>query len=134
MGYAQWIEIKIVSENMTVQVKNTKRDYGKFYEYGDKNKELSIAAINSIKIESGTSKRICACGRSGAATGTEGSFELYDGDTKIGKFYWDCPFWKSSNEISWTQSASETSYKTDKEGGNKSSGAIGNVTITCIKL
>ncbi|WP_281233264.1 aegerolysin family protein [Flavobacterium gelatinilyticum] len=134
MAYAQWIEVKIVSENMTLKVQNAKLSWGKFYEYGNKDKELSTSEINNITVDSGTSTRICSCGRSDASSGTEGSFDLYDGDTKIGSFNWDCPWGKKKNSFNWSQSASKDSYSTDREGGNTDSGAIGNVTITCVKI
>ncbi|WP_295230648.1 aegerolysin family protein [uncultured Chryseobacterium sp.] len=134
MAYAQWIEVKIVSENMTLQVKNATLQWGKFYEEGDKDKEISTDDINKITVDSGKSKSICSCGRSDASSGTQGSFELYNGDTKIGKFVWECPWGKKDNSFSWTQDASDKSYYSNREGGNKNSGAIGNVTISCIKL
>lgn len=133
MAYAQWIEVKIVSENMTLKVKNANLNWGKFYEYGNKDKEISKDDINKIEVASGKSAWICSCGRSDASSGTEGSFELYDGDTKIGKFNWDCPWGKKSNTFDWNQDASKDIYFTEREGGNKDSGAIGTVTITCIK-
>ncbi|MFH7015703.1 aegerolysin family protein [Flavobacterium sp. FlaQc-47] len=135
MAYSQWIEVKIVSENMTLSVKNASLSWGKFYEAGDKDKEISTDDINKITVASGKTALICSCGRSGSATGTEGSFDLYNGDTKIGKFYWDCPFNKKTNSFNWTiEKDIEKHYNTDREGGNKDSGAIGNVIITCIKL
>jgi hypothetical protein len=135
MAYSQWIEVKIVSENMTLHVKNASLSWGKFYEAGDKDKEISTDDINKITVESGKTAFICSCGRSGSSTGTEGSFELYDGETKIGKFDWDCPYNKKTNSFNWNADKdNEKFYFTNREGGNKDSGAIGNVTITCIKL
>jgi hypothetical protein len=134
MAYAQWIEVKVVSENMNLKVKNANLSWGKFYQYGNKDNEISTEDINKITVASSKSDNICSCGRSGASSGTEGSFELYDGDTKIGKFNWDCPWGKKSNSLSWTQDGSKDSYSTSREGGNTDSGAIGNVTISCIKL
>ncbi|HSI78693.1 MAG TPA: aegerolysin family protein [Lunatimonas sp.] len=134
MAYAQWIEVKIVSENMTLKVQNAKLDWGKFYKNGDKGKEISSGDINKITVGSGKSTTVCSCGRSNATSGTVGSFELYNGETKIGKFNWSCPWGKKSNSLSWNQEASKESYYTNREGGNTDSGAIGNVTITCIKL
>lgn len=134
MAYAQWIEIKVVSENMTLEVKNASLSWGKFYKYGDKDDEISSGDINKLKISSGTSIWICSCGRSGASSGTEGSFDLYDEDKKIGKFNWECPWGKKDNSFSWSQvEDTKASYTTSREGGNTGSGAIGNVTITCIK-
>lgn len=133
MAYAQWIEIKIVSEGMTLKVKNAGLSWGKFYKQGDKNDEISTDNINKIEVGSGKSAWICSCGRSDASSGTEGQFDLYDGDTKVGNFKWNCPWGKKSNTFSWSQDASKDSYYTDQEGGNKDSGAIGTVTITCMK-
>lgn len=135
MAYAQWIEVKVASENMTLKVKNASLDWGKFYESGNKDKEISKDDINKIEVASGKSAMICSCGRSDASSGTVGSFDLYDGDTKIGKFNWNCPWGKKDNTFEWKQEdATKSAYNTSREGGNTSSGAIGNVTITCIKL
>lgn len=134
MAYAQWIEVKVVSENMTLKVQHANLNWGKFYKNGDKDTEISSGDIDKITVESGKSTMVCSCGRSGASSGTEGSFELYNGDTKIGKFNWVCPWGKKSNSFSWNQEASKDSYYTNRDGGNTDSGAIGNVTITCIKL
>lgn len=118
---------------MTMKVQNASLDWGKFYEYDNKDKELSAGEINKIEVASGKSAWICSCGRSDASSGTEGSFELYDGSVKIGRFKWNCPWGKKGNSFEWTQDASTESYFTEREGGNKDSGAIGTVTITCIK-
>ncbi|WP_264537520.1 aegerolysin family protein [Flavobacterium sp. N1736] len=135
MAYAQWIEVKLVSENMTLKVQNASLSWGKFYESGNKDKEISSDEINKITVASGKTASVNSCGRSDASSGTEGSFDLYDGDTKIGRFNWDCPWGKKDNNFGWTQvEATKTAYSTSRDGGNTSSGAIGNVTITCIKL
>ncbi|MCJ1947052.1 aegerolysin family protein, partial [Pseudomonas aeruginosa] len=36
-----------------------------------------------------------SCGRENASSGTQGSFDCYDGNTKMGTFSWDDP-WKSA--------------------------------------
>ena len=117
-----------------LKCKNSNLSWGKFYKYGNKDEEISTDDINKITVASGKSAWICSCGRSDSSSGTEGSFELYDGDTKVGKFNWDCPWGKKSNSFNWNQDGSKDSYNTSIEGGNKDSGAIGTVTITCIKL
>ncbi|SMP14427.1 aegerolysin family protein [Flavobacterium hercynium] len=135
MAYSQWVVVKIVSENMTLKVQNAKLDYGKFYKKDNKDHTISIADINKITIASGKIDYVCSCGRSGSSTGTEGRFELFEGDTKIGEFGWDCPYWKKTNHFNWTQvEATKKTYSTNMEGGNKDSGAIGNITITCVKI
>ena len=133
-AHAQWIEVKIVSENMTLQVKNASLDWGKFYEKGDKGKEISADKVNKITVESGKEESICSCGKSSTATGTEGRFDLYDGETKIGKFYWDCPWWSKKNTFTWTPEEDiQDDYYTTCQGGHADSGAIGEVTIICIR-
>ena len=135
MAYSQWIVVKIASENMTLKVQKAQLDWGKFYKKDDKDDEISTENINKITIASGKTDYVCSCGRSGSATGTEGSFQLYDGDTKIGEFSWDCPYWSKTNSFKWTQEeATKKTYSTNMEGGNKDSGAIGNVSITCVKI
>ncbi|OYY23501.1 MAG: hypothetical protein B7Y65_03535 [Azorhizobium sp. 35-67-15] len=43
-----------------------------------------------------------ARGRENASSGTEGSFDLYDGEMNIGNYYWDCPWGRKTNTSTWT--------------------------------
>lgn len=141
MSYNQWIEITVVAEDLGLKVKNAKLKWGKFYQQGDKGVELEAEEISKITINRGNEVTICACGRSGAASGTEGSFELHDssingdaGDAKslIGTYSWCVPWDTVSydNISKWTQKGeNESNYTTDAKLGNLTPGAIGNVYI-----
>jgi hypothetical protein len=138
MAYAQWIQIKIVSENMTVAIKDVDKGYGKFYQEGDKDKEISVDDIKKIKVGPGKSASIYACGRKSAASGTNGSITFCEDPNpeleSIGEFEWSCPWAKKANTFSWTQvESTESDYFTSIDGGNKDAGAIGTVTIVFIK-
>lgn len=133
MAYAQWVEIKIIaSRGLTVSVKNAVLAYGKFHQPGgtevNKDVEISADVINTLTITGGTPKVIASCGRSDSPSGTEGSFDLYDGDIYIGHYYWDCPWGQKTNTSTWTASNNEQ-YVTEVSGANLYAGALGNITI-----
>jgi hypothetical protein len=132
MAYAQWIEVKIRATSFTISVKNANLPWGKFYRLGNKDQEISTDDINKITITSGNSATICSCGRADASAGTEGSFDLYDGDTKVGTYRWDCPWGSKTNSFGW-DTVDDDKYTTEATGGNTDSGSIGNVTIKCVK-
>jgi len=136
MAYAQWAEIKIVvAEGQSVSIRNASHDSGKFYKLGNKDQELSPDRINEMVITSSSTAdeaTICACGRSDAAVGTEGSFVMYNGPEKIGRFYWDCPWGKKTNKKEYTSASNK--YVVQVEGGNVDSGALGNITLTFVKI
>lgn len=133
MSYAQWIRMEIQSENLELKMSNLVKGWGKFHADGNKDKEIDKSdVLGDGKIPSGESKVISACGRESASSGTDGSFELYDGPTKIGKYYWSCPWGSKPNESTWTAGdEAGNKYKVTITGANLDSGAIGNVSIIC---
>ena len=134
MAYAQWVEISIESKTgSTLSIKNAQHACGKFFKNNNKDEEISPDDINKIQIPSGDKGIIASCGREDAASGTEGSFDIYDGETKVGNYYWDCPWGSKSNQSTWTSTPSEN-YITEVTGGNSDSGALGNVYIKCGKF
>jgi hypothetical protein len=133
MAYAQWITVKINAINSELKIKNATLAWGKFHLCGNKDTEIEVATINAVVIHAGDSYTVCSCGRSDAASGTEGHFDIYDGDTRIGNFYWDCPWGKKSNSFLWASAASQA-YVTQCEGGNPYAGAIGNMSIKVVKI
>lgn len=133
MAYAQWISVEIKSIGTTLSIKNAQHPWGKFYQCGDKDKEISVDDINKITITSGNVVSICACGRENASSGTEGSFDIYDGNVEVGTFYWECPWGSKRNHVTWTPSGSDD-HIAQVAGGNLDSGAIGNVSIKCVKI
>uniref|UniRef100_UPI00188CE034 aegerolysin family protein n=1 Tax=Vibrio anguillarum TaxID=55601 RepID=UPI00188CE034 len=94
-------------------------------------------AIDGHIIERGTSLSINACGRSDASSGTEGSFELYDGPTHVGTYSWDCPWGSKTNTSTWTPSGPQpplNKYITSQTGANLDSGALGTVIIQTTQI
>ena len=133
MAYAQWVSITIVAgKDLTLKIKNANLKWGKFHETGNKEKELSVDEINQFTINPKQYAIINSCGREHAGSGTEGEFDIYDGDVKIGNYYWECPWGKKTNTSRWTPHTLE-GYLTSVTGGNLDSGALGNVTIKCVK-
>ncbi len=132
MAYAQWVSISIQSVGSTIQVKNAKLAWGKFYE-GNKDNEISTDQVNKLVITSGNSVQIASCGREDSASGTEGSFDLYHDDIKIGTYYWECPWGSKTNISTWTPN-DVAEYITQVSGGNLDSGALGNITIKCASM
>lgn len=133
MAYAQWIKVTIKSRNLDISIKNARLGFGKFY--ADDNKESSIRdeEINSIVVHNGESKAINACSRLDSTNGTQGSFDLYDGGTKIGTFQWNNPWGSPSNQFN-LNIGNKTTYITQINGGNIYSGPIGNVDILILKI
>lgn len=144
MAYAQWGTFVIHAVNFNVTIKNVAHSWGKFYDSkqigvagGNKDNEYDPSAIEGKVIESGTAFAINACGRSDASSGTEGSFDLYDGKTYIGTYTWDCPWGSKTNSSTWTAAGSQpplNSYITQQSGANLNGGALGTVTIQTAKI
>lgn len=60
---------------------------GKFYENDNKDNEISADEINKIAIPSESTTDISTCGRSVAASETEGTLNLHENETKICTLY-----------------------------------------------
>lgn len=128
MGYAQWVEVTIRNTTGRVlSIKNVHLDYGKFYQSGNKDHELSTEEINSTTIPDCKTVIICSCGRDWSPTGTQGYFEIYDGVTKLGRYTWDCPFGEKWNISIWSRYETDR-YITTTSHGSVSS-AIGKIVI-----
>ncbi|MFG1424659.1 aegerolysin family protein [Roseixanthobacter glucoisosaccharinicivorans] len=126
MAYAQWAEFTIKAVNCSVMLKNVVHQWGKFY-IGSKDNEISPDKLEGKVIKPGDSYTFGACGRENASSGTEGSFDLYDGDKNIGNYYWDCPWGSKTNTSTWTPGSD--AYIGQQTGANLNSGALGNITI-----
>ncbi len=127
MGYNQWIEMTIKSDNFSMGISNTALPYGKFYE-GSKEHEKNIDYINSLKIYPDKSYKICSCGREDSPSGTEGSFcliDLSDNGAKVATVSWDCP-WSGDNTWSFKL---ENGYMATAPNAVKPGGAIGSLDI-----
>ncbi|RAL08230.1 aegerolysin family protein [Aspergillus homomorphus CBS 101889] len=129
MGLPQWIVVHIINsmKSDTISVKNAAHSYGKFYRNGNKDIEISIDDINKITVAPDGSADIGACGRQDSWSGTTGSFELYDGDSKICTISWDCPWGKPTNEFGVSEQSKD--YWVQPGAWNREGGAIGTVDV-----
>jgi hypothetical protein len=92
MAKAQWIAVEVCPHNLEVKIKNARLDFGIFYANNDKDVSISSDIINNITIAAGKFKTFASCGAPDRASGTEGQFDLYTGDTKIVTIYWSLGF------------------------------------------
>ena len=111
MAYAEWIAVSIeVSSSLgTVGIRNAVLQWGKFYRYNDQDAELSIAQIDDINVTAGNPQWIASCGRESASSGTQGSFDCYDGNVKMGSFSWNDP-WASGAVNTFVFTPASDSY------------------------
>jgi hypothetical protein len=100
---------------------------GKFYEWDNKDHEISPAQVDSLVIAQGDTKEIAACGRSDAASGTEGTVDLYQGGTKVCQLYWNCPWGSKTN--TFTVRDTNPSWIVSATGANTDGGALGTVEV-----
>lgn len=129
MAYGQWIQV--ILENASNKALKTSKPYlqwGKFYDYPDKDKEVSTSSVNDQSIPAKDTFQFAACGRESAASGTEGQIDVMDGDKRIFELYWDCP-WSGSNQL-YTRYVAKDWYPIVPS--ISSSGATGTVTIKII--
>ncbi|KAB2573789.1 hypothetical protein BFW01_g1210 [Lasiodiplodia theobromae] len=137
MTYAQWVILRIINrlQIKRISVKNARLDWGKFHQNGNKDEEITPAAVNAVTVGAGQTTDVSSCGRSDAPSGTEGTLDLYDGDTKICTLYWNCP-WGAKYTDFRIQDGNWDSY-TLSAGGPKSnigwSGALGEIEVEISK-
>ncbi|KIJ46808.1 hypothetical protein M422DRAFT_164791 [Sphaerobolus stellatus SS14] len=131
MAYAQWVIIIIHNVGAKpLKLKNLKASWGKLHADGDKDKEVPASNYEGKVIGPDEKLQINACGRSDAAEGTTGDFDLVDpsnGDKTIRHFYWDCPWGKKTN--TWTVSGSNSKWMVEYQGQNLDSGALGTISV-----
>ena len=126
-AYGQWISIQIENKakGHVLEVKNANLDWGKWY--GDsKDKEIT-APTGTFAYD--VKKTINSCGRSDAAAGTEGHFDIYDENSiHIARVSWDCPWGSKQNKYS--VESKSTRYVVQADIGDLNSGSIGTKIIT----
>jgi hypothetical protein len=82
----------------------------------------------------GTVESVDSCGRQGSASGTEGTIDLYDGDTRICTLYWNSPWGSNYNEFEIRNYDAETSdFSVSVASWNTGPGALGDVDVTVSK-
>lgn len=133
MAYAQWVSFNILADNCNLTIDQASHSWGKFYQYDDKDKELSAGQINGtvIEIAQESYNVLSACGRSDSASGTQGSYDLYEGDTKVVTIVWDCPWGSKTN--SWSPVSQNPNYLVSITGGSREGGAIGILSVEVVK-
>jgi hypothetical protein len=129
--YEQWvaINIKVSKSAGAVTIRNASLKWGKWHRKGQKDVEITADDINETDI--GLSATIYSCGRDLSSAGTEGSFDLYDGNTKIGTYSWDCPYLSKTNTSRWRSSNDD--YLVQCTGGSLDSGALGSIVLDVYK-
>ncbi|KAH7903151.1 aegerolysin type hemolysin [Hygrophoropsis aurantiaca] len=75
-----------------IKIQNATILWGKFHRKGDPMYELSPEEIDKIVIPAGSDQSVSSIGRTGAASGVEGTIDLYDDTTKICTLYWNYPW------------------------------------------
>lgn len=131
MTQDQWVVITVEAGNTPLKIGEAQHPWGKFHNVNNKAEEYAPGVINEIRIPQMESAKIAACGRQGASSGTEGSFNIYDADNDhlIGTYYWCCPYGSKHNTSTWTVN-DPAYYDTSATNGNDT-GALGYITIRC---
>lgn len=90
--------------------------------------------MNNTVIKPGGSYTVYSCGRQNASSGTEGSFDLVDGDSGqfVRSFYWDCPWGKKRNKAEVI--GANPAWIVQPHRFNLDSGALGNGRLTCVYI
>ncbi|KAI1754387.1 Asp-hemolysin [Xylaria castorea] len=132
-AYAQWVDIVVQNAFLSgsIQIKNASLDWGKFYEGGDKDNEISTSDVDKIVIQAGDEAHIYACGRESAASGTEGSIDLYTDSTFICTIYWDCPWGSKYNDLQIRNRNKD--FPVSVGSWNREDGALGQVDVEIAK-
>ncbi|KAF4592201.1 hypothetical protein GQ602_002500 [Ophiocordyceps camponoti-floridani] len=133
MAYAQWIILLIANAlpNRDIKVQNARADWGKFWKGNNRDNEMASWEVNQIVAGPGTTQGVKSCGRSDSASGTAGSLDLYDGDTRISHIWWNCPWGSKTNEFSALVDDSVRSlYHIDVSEHSLDAGSIGTVVVT----
>ena len=105
------------------------------YVTGDKDTEYPVSRYEGNTIEPGEQLQLNATGRSDAASGTEGWFNLVDpkaNDKVIRHFYWDCPWGSKSN--TWNVTENNSKFMVEYSGQNLNSGALGTITVRILNV
>ena len=128
MGYGEFIQVSITTDTDQVSVGLASLQWGKFYEPGDMNKEVSTEAIDAIVINAGEVGQVFSCGREDSPSGTEGQFGLFYDGAQLGTFVWNDSYTSSTQSFSWT-SLDDSKLTVKVNGGDYSGPSIGPVTL-----
>ncbi|KAH7923061.1 Aegerolysin family protein [Leucogyrophana mollusca] len=131
MAIAQFVVLRVKNSFRTRNIKLQKASlkWGKFHEDGNKDNEIEPDTVNGIVIPAGATGVISACGRSDASSGTEGTVDLYDDETKICTLYWNCPWGSKTNNFAVQGRNSDAGYMVSVGTWNRDGGALGHIDI-----
>ncbi|TQV91902.1 Aegerolysin [Cordyceps javanica] len=135
MAYAQWVSVTIVNmvSSGAISVKDAQILWGKFYEGENKDNEIQPDQVNKTTVAPGTQVTVGASGRSDAAAGVEGRFNLYIGSQKICGVYFSCPWGNKWNDFRLEDyDPVNSAYSVVHSPINRDSGALGNVTLSVL--
>ncbi|KAK6819219.1 hypothetical protein RU639_008142 [Aspergillus parasiticus] len=129
MTYANWITVHIINNtgDNIVKVQNAEVSWGKFYQTGDKDHEISAANVNETTVAIGGSADVSSCGRQDSASGTTRSIELWDNENKICKIVWDCPWANQPNDFNIVDQSED--YSVQHGDWNRDGARIGTVNV-----
>lgn len=131
MGYSQWIQIILENKTSeTLQSSGTYLHWGKFYDFSDKDKELSISNVNDKMIGPNKTFKFASCGRENSPSGTEGQVDIMNGNERIFQLYWDCPY-TGDNKL-YAKYVADKWYPFVPQ--ISTSGATGTVTIKILRI
>ncbi|KAB8276851.1 Aegerolysin-domain-containing protein [Aspergillus minisclerotigenes] len=107
---AQWVHIRVVNPLSfdTLRVRNTWLGWGKFHKENNKSSD-----INKLRAAPGGSFNVFACDRAHSPSGTEGSFDVHNGDVRVAYIYWDCPWSSKRNQFRVERIADDYWVETD---------------------
>ncbi|KAF9526819.1 aegerolysin type hemolysin [Crepidotus variabilis] len=136
-AYAQWVTIDNGNNSpgtATLVIRKVSLSWGKFYEGGNKDREIHISSLEGKEIPAGGSFKIYSCGRENASSGTEGSYNLVEknGGRLVRRVYWNCPLGTKTN--TFTLSGANRDWVIQQDGGNLDSGALGDIKLTMVKF
>ncbi|KAJ5643562.1 Aegerolysin family protein [Penicillium longicatenatum] len=134
MVYSQWVVVEVYNKfrHSDITIKEATIDYGKYHENGNKDNNLEPEDINGIVIKPGKVGYVSACGKAEIHYGTDGTFALFDGSTKICKLFFDVPYHKSTNDFQVKDRNDD--YAVSVSEWNREGGALGNVRVNVGKF
>ncbi|KAH7905789.1 Aegerolysin family protein [Hygrophoropsis aurantiaca] len=130
-AYKQWVVLTITNSfrSRPILIQHASLSWGKFYQNGDKGAELTPEQIDQIVIPPGSEHSVSSCGRSDASSGTEGTIDVYDDETKVCTLYWNCPWGSPTNNFEVRNVNKAGGYIVSNGPWNVSGGALGNIAI-----
>ncbi|MFB9328696.1 aegerolysin family protein [Paenibacillus aurantiacus] len=119
MAYNLFVELSIQNYNADVTIRNVKVEWGKLYQFGNKDQEIPVHEMEGTVVKAGTNTWFCACGREWSPSGPGGSFQLFDSDNNwIATYTWDCPNGERFNR-SELEKNSASNFRFDFNPGNQ---------------